>query len=197
MALETLAAGNLILGLLMAAVISIILGMGVSPVLVYLISYVFVIPVLVGLGAPVMSTHLFVLIFGAVANITPPVCVAAYTAATIARAPTMRTGFAAAKLGFAAYIVAFMLVLHPALLLLGGSSITEAALAIVTAGLGITAMSASFEGWLLGRASILQRLLLFGGGVLLISPWLELGGIGAGLLALTIFWQKFRPGHVK
>jgi len=133
--------------------------------------------------------------YGAVANITPPVCVAAFTAATIAGAPTMRTGFAAARLGFACYLVPFMLVLHPDLLFLEGVTL-GAALSIVTATAGITCMAVASEGWLLRKASILQRLVVFIAGVCLIAPQLYLAGIGAGLFILVLLWQKLRPEKV-
>ena len=198
MLVATLSAGNLILGLILAAIVTMILGMGVNPMLVYYIAYIFVIPALVEAGAPVMAVHIFALMYGAVANITPPVAVAAYTAATIAGAPAMKTGFEAAKLGFAAYIIPFMLVLHPALLLLGDVSLLESVLSMLTAAAGLTCMAASFEGWLLRRASILQRILLFAAGVFLVAPELwPWGGIGIGLLAVVTLWQKYQLGYAK
>jgi len=109
----------------------------------------------------------------------------------------MKTGFEAAKLGFAAYIIPFMLVLHPALLLLGDVSLLESVLSMLTAAAGLTCMAASFEGWLLRRASILQRILLFVAGICLVAPPLSLGGIGLGLLALVVLWQKFHLGYAK
>jgi len=194
-AVEALCAGNMIFGLLLAAVVTMILGMGVNPMLVYYIAYIFIIPPLVEVGAPEMPMHIFALMYGAVANITPPVCVAAYTAAAIAGAPTMRTGFAAARLGFACYLVPFMLVLHPDLLFLEGVTI-GAVLSIVTATAGIICMAVASEGWLLRKASVLQRIIVFVSGVCLVAPQLYLAVIGAGLFILVLLWQKLRPEKV-
>jgi len=191
---EVLSAGNLVLGLILAAVVMMILGMGVNPLLVYYIGYLFIIPALVKAGAPELPTHIFVLIYGAVANITPPIAVAAYTAAAIAKAPAMRTGFEATKLGFAAFIVPFMIVFHPDLMLLNGVTL-EAGISIVTAIAGISSIAIAFEGWLLRKASILERIVFFIGGICLIAPQLYLTGIGTGLLILVVLWQKYSIGR--
>lgn len=189
---EALCRGNLVLGLILAAFVTMILGMGVNPLLVYYIAHLFIIPALIKAGAPVMSAHIFALIYGGIANITPPVALASYTAATIAGASATKTGFEGVKLGFAAYIVPFLIVLHPDLLLLNGVTL-EAVLSLLTATAGVACMGAAFEGWLLHKTPIWQRIALFIGGICLIAPQLYLAGVGIGLLLLVMLCQKFRP----
>jgi TRAP transporter 4TM/12TM fusion protein len=188
LAVENIAGGNMLAGLILAAAICIIMGMGIAPTMVYYMAYIFVIPSLIKMGVPVLGAHFFALIYGGVANITPPVAVAAYTAANIAGAPPMRTGFEAAKLGFAAYAIPFMLVYHPAIMLVGSPSLIDSAIAILTAVLGLVSICSAFEGWLLKRNSNFHRFILFAGGLLLITPSIILGAIGfsAGILVIVI-----------
>jgi TRAP transporter 4TM/12TM fusion protein len=189
---EMLTAGNLIVGMLLAAVVTMILGMGVSPLLVYYIAYIFIIPVLINAGAPVMPAHIFALIYGAIANITPPVCMASFAAASIARAPPMKVGLEATKLGFAAFLVPFLLVLRPALLLLQGTTVIDAVIAIIASIAGISAMAAAFEGRLVRRARIWERVVLFAGGCCLMAPDIEIGAAGLAIVLFVAAWQRFR-----
>jgi len=193
---ETLMAGNLILGLVLAAVVTMVLGMGVSPLLVYYIAYIFIIPVLVKAGAPVMPAHIFALIYGAIANITPPVCMASFAAASIPRAPPMRVGLEATKLGFAGFLVPFLLVLRPALLLLQGTTVTDAVIAIVASVAGIAAMAAGFEGRLFRRTKIWERALLLAGGACLVAPSVEIGAAGLAVVLFVTMWQWLRKPSV-
>ncbi|MFC1971119.1 TRAP transporter permease [Chloroflexota bacterium] len=192
LAVELLAAGNMVAALIFAAIVCIILGMGVNPTLVYYIAYVFVIPALIKMGVPVLAAHLFALIFGGIANITPPVAVAAYTAASIAGAKPMRTAFQACKLGFAAYFVPFLLVFYPAMMIVGSHSIIDSSVGIITAAAGVICIGAAFEGWLLRGVPISQRILLFAAGGCLLVPVLHISALGLFLGALIILWQKFK-----
>ncbi len=199
---ESLMAGNLLLGLILAAVVCIILGLPLNPLLCYLLTYAFVIPALVnaasGMGTPPIAFHLFAFLFAAAAVITPPVCEAAFAAAAIARAPPMATGWQSMRLGMAAYIVPFIFVYEPALLILGGDyGWMRIAQALVTTVLGLVAVSAALEGWFVGRASLPQRVLMGVAGLILFVPGVRLFGdagfgllvVGLGTFALVTVWQ--------
>lgn len=189
---EALAGGNILIALILAAVVCLILGMGVNPTLVYYIAYIFVIPALIKIGVPVLSAHIFVLIYGGLANITPPVAVAAYIAANIAKASPMRTAFEACKLGFAGFFVPFLLVFYPSILLVGATDPVTTIYNVLVAGAGIAFISFSFEGWVLKRASVFQRILLFMGGICLVLNFLPLAIAGFCLGIVVFLWQKFR-----
>lgn len=173
--------GSIVFGLILAAIIGLILGTGLPAVLVYYISVAFIIPALVSMGAPVLPSHVFALMFGAMAMITPPICVAAFTAAAIAGAGPMRTGLAATRLGFAGYVVPFMFVFNPAIMLLGGSPLTSI-VSILLSVIGLAAAAAAFEGYLLRKATILERIILM------------LGALG--LVAVQFFWGRNMDAHV-
>jgi TRAP-type uncharacterized transport system fused permease subunit len=139
--------------------------------------------------------------FGALAMITPPVCVAAFTAAAIAGAGPMKTGLTASRLGFAGYVVPFLFVLNPAILLQETTVIT-ALVAIIAAVIALMGIAAGFEGYLLRKTSAWERGLLLAGGISLLafeyfsgqgivsSQWLTGSiGIGAMLLALVIIFR--------
>lgn len=189
---QALTMGNLLLALIVAAIINLILGMAGSPLLVYIICYVFVIPAMVDTGVSPIAASLFILFLAAAANITPPVCVAAFTAASIAGGPPMLTGWEACKLGFSAYLVSFLLVFHPGLILLGDSIFSQV-IDILSATASIICISAAFEGWLMKRMTMLERILLFAAGVsLFVSSPITLA-IGGGLLLTVALEQKFYP----
>jgi len=194
---ETVAGGHLIYGLLLAAAVSIILGMGLPSVLVYLILSVFVIPALVEMGTVTIAAHVFALMFGAAAMITPPVCLAAYAAASIAGASPLKTGFEASKLGFAGYLVPFLFVFHPALLAAGGATPIDSVVAILSAAIGIICIAGGFEGWLFKRTVPFERILLLVAGGCLVAPQLFLSFIGLALLVFIILSQRFRQGATR
>lgn len=167
--------GSMVFGLVIAALISLILGTGLPAVLVYYICVAFIIPALVSLGAPILPSHVFALMFGAMAMITPPVCVAAFTAAAIAQAGPMRTGLAATRLGFAGYIVPFMFVFNPSIMLLAGSPVSSI-VSIILSIAGLAAAAAAFEGYLIRKTTLEERIILM------------LGALG--LVAFQFFWGR-------
>lgn len=189
---EALAQGNIILALILAAVVCIILGMGVNPTLVYYIAYIFVIPALIKIGVPVLSAHIFALIFGGLANITPPVAVAAYIAANIAKAHPMRTAFEACKLGFAGFFVPFLAAFYPSILLVGSTNLLATIFNVLVTAAGIASISISFEGWLFKQASALQRVMLLVGGFCLALNSLYTVVTGALLVIVVVLWQRFK-----
>ena len=189
MALVGLGSGNLPLLLAIAAVASIILGMGMPTLGVYLLLATLIAPALVEVGIAPIAAHLFVLYFGMLSMITPPVAIAAFAAATISGAPAMRTGFAAATFGWAAFVLPFLFVLSPPLVMQGGWG--AIVLATATALAGIWLVTAAIVGQALRSANAVQRLALGAAGLLLLLPhdigqmlWTDAAGaaIGAGAL---------------
>ena len=187
-----LAGGEIALILLLAALISIVLGMGMPTLGVYLLLATLVTPSMVEVGIPPMAAHLFALYFGMLSLITPPVAVAAFTAATVAGADFMRTGFAAVHFGWTAYVVPFLFVLAPELLMQG--SALEILHTSATAVVGVWLVSAGFMGFFARPLGASHRLLFITAGLLLFFPasghahgaWTDVAGAClAGALALT------------
>lgn len=184
--LTTVADGNLALALVMAMVASLILGMGLPPTAVYVVEAAVVVPGLVRMGLAPLHAHLFVFYFSQFSAITPPVALAAFAAAGVAGTNFVKTGFMAMKIGFAAYLVPFLFIYRPALLL--GSSAWETIWHTVVAAVAVAALAAGFQGWGLVRLSWLARLLMFFSAILLIAPglWADLAGFGALAVALAV-----------
>jgi TRAP transporter 4TM/12TM fusion protein len=143
--LVQLGSENLILLLILAAVVSIILGMGLPTIGVYVMLAVLVAPALVKVGVPPLAAHLFILYFGMMSLITPPVAPAAFVAAAIAQAPSMATGWTAMRFGWASYIVPFLFVYSPAILMQG--SIVDIVVVTVTSLFGIWLICAAMTGF--------------------------------------------------
>ena len=171
-----LAGGQTPLILLLAALISIVLGMGMPTLGVYLLLATLVTPSMVEVGIPPMAAHLFALYFGMLSLITPPVAVAAFTAATVAESDFLRTGFAAVHFGWTAYVVPFLFVLAPELLM-EGSALTILHTA-ATAAIGVWLVSAGFMGFFARPLGTLHRVLFMAAGFLLFFP---AGGVSYGI----------------
>lgn len=190
----SLAGGRPFLGLVMVMLASLVLGLGLPTTASYVIQAALAAPALVELGFSHIAAHLFVFYFACIAVITPPVALAAYAAASIAGANPMEVGFIAFRLGVAAYIVPFMFVYSPALLMQGGAG--RVILALVTSLVGTLALASASEGWLFGRLGAPGRVLLALAAVLLIKQGVQTDLIGlcilAGVGALQ-FWRN-RPG---
>lgn len=167
-ALVQVASGNLFLMLIMSAIVCIILGMGMPTIGVYVLLATMVAPALVECGIAPISAHLFILYFGMMSMITPPVAIGAFAAATLAESEPMRTGFAAMRFGWLPFVVPFMFVASPTLLMEGSP------LAIVqdltTALIGAALVSMGIIGYLFRPLYILNRILFGGIGLLLILP---------------------------
>jgi TRAP transporter 4TM/12TM fusion protein len=193
--LVTIAGGNLVFLLMLTALTSFVLGMGLGAIACYVFLAIMVAPSLVSMGVPLLAAHLFIFYFGMVAFITPPVCIAAYAAAGIAGSEPFRTGWQATRLGIAAYIVPFSFTLGPALLLIG--SLAEIALTLITAVIGVAGLAVGVQGYLLARLNWLQRILLIGGGVVLIMPgWLHsILGFASLVVAALWHWAGSRQLH--
>lgn len=191
-----LAGGNWVLVLLLGAVSSFILGMGVTISACYIFLAIVLAPGLVSFGFDIMAVHLFVLYCGMMSYITPPVALTAFAAATISGASPMKTGVQAMKLGVAKYILPFIFVTSPALILRG--SVAEMLLVIPTCLIGLVIVSGALEGyfWKLGNLTMAIRVLLFGAGMLLAVPTLntDIYGIIAFVVLFGLAYLLRRGG---
>lgn len=164
----SMSGGNTFLALLFSAIACVILGMGLPTTASYVIAASIIAPALVRLNIPVLAAHLFVFYFACLSAITPPVALAAYAGAGIARSSPMKTAIEACKIGFAGFIVPFMFVYNAAILM-EGSPITilyTAATAIV----GVIFMSAGFQGFFIMKLNWAERIILLAGGLLTVVP---------------------------
>ncbi len=178
---------NLILVLLLEAVISLILGMGVGPLVSYLTLAMMAAPVVVQMGVPVLAAHLFLFYWAVTCFITPPYAIASFVAAAIAKTSLWKTGLQAMRLGVGIYIVPLFFVYNPAILLIGSPA--SIVMAIVTAIVGIAALAAGLEGYLLKDLNWPQRILLMGGGFYLAisSSFDQLYAVAA--IAAAVAWH--------
>lgn len=180
-----LAGGSLILLLLITMVVSVILGMGLPTSAVYVILAILVAPAMIEVGVNPLAAHMFIFYFGVLANVTPPVAIAAYAGAGIAGADPTKTGIIAFRLALAGFILPFMWVYEPALLMQGEPS--RIIMACISGVVGILALSAALQSYLFGRqATWWERLLLGAGALCLIKPGWVTDLIGVGLLASAI-----------
>ena len=179
----TLSGGHLFVALLLTALGSVILGMGLPTTAAYVVLAALGAPALVQLGVPLLAAHLFIFYFGCISNVTPPVSLAAFAAAGIAGSPSVKTALSAAMLAGAGFLVPFMFVYGPPLLLQG--SVPEVALAVVTALAGVTALAASMVGFLRRPLAVWERTLLGGAALGLIFPGLATDLIGVAALAVV------------
>ncbi|MEL0113972.1 MAG: TRAP transporter fused permease subunit [Rickettsiales bacterium] len=159
---------SLFLLLVLTAIVSILLGMGMPTSAIYLLLATMIAPSLIKLGVHPIAAHMFVLYYGLMSMITPPVAIAAFAAANLAGSKPMETGFAAVRLGWIAYVIPFVFVLAPELL--GQGSAVDIATATVTAFLGVWVASCGLIGYMFRPLSGLMRLVFFVSGILLLLP---------------------------
>lgn len=184
-----LANGKLIIALFLTMICCIVLGMGVPTTANYCIMAATCAPILVQMGVPVIAAHFFVFYFGIVADLTPPVALAAYAGAAIAQANPMKTAVTATKLAIGAFIVPYIFALSPSMLFIGTTSVFDIILIIITSFVGIFAVSASLEGYMLARMPWYLRILSAVGGLLLIYPGIVTDAIGLALVASVVVLQ--------
>ncbi|MGN7296487.1 TRAP transporter permease [Ferdinandcohnia sp. SAFN-114] len=183
--------GMLLPTLILVMLICIILGMGMPVAAAYILTAMLAAPALMELGVSLMAAHLFIVYFSIFSAITPPVAVAAYAAAGIADSNPNQVGIEAVRLGLVGFIIPFMFVLEPALLLDGPP--IEIFVSFLTAVIGVIALSAGVIGWLQKCATYLDRILLISSGLLLIYPHVLFSSMGIILFVLVIAVQKKRP----
>lgn len=190
--LLALAGDNLFLLMFFTMIACILLGMGLPTTANYVVTASMAAPALIAYGVPDIAAHFFVFYFGIVADITPPVCLAAYAGSGIAKANPMRAGVTAFKLAIAGFIIPYVFVYNPALLLQDADVLTVILL-LITAVLGMAAVSATMMNYFVYSFKWYERLLLLLSGLMLIYPenlMIELSGLG--LFLLIGFLQHFR-----
>ncbi|MFR6425929.1 MAG: TRAP transporter large permease subunit [Oscillospiraceae bacterium] len=168
---------SLLLALFLTMLCCIVLGMGVPTTANYCIMASTCAPILITLGIPKIAAHFFVFYFGIVADITPPVALAAYAGSAIAKSDPMKTGINATKLAIAAFIVPYMFAMNPSMLLMD-QGVLAAVQVIISSCLGIFGIAAALEGYVVTRAPWWQRILLAAGGLCLIDPRLMTDLVG-------------------
>ena len=178
--------GVVLIALILSMVVCIVLGMGLPTTPAYIIAASVVAPSLIKMGVPALQAHLFVFYFSCIAVITPPVALASYTAAAIAKASPMKVSTAAVKLGISAFIIPYFFVFNPALI--GQGTVVQVAAALVTALIGIYFLAAGVAGYFLRPLNWVLRLCFIFGSVLLIEPgWItDVIGVGLVLVACAV-----------
>jgi TRAP transporter 4TM/12TM fusion protein len=179
-----LAKDTLLLALVVTMIAGIVLGMGMPTTPAYIIMTALLVPAIIKLGVIPPAAHMFAFYFAVLSAITPPVALAVYAAAGLAKSDLWASGWAAVKIGAAGFIVPFMLVYEPALMMIG--EWPHVVGAFCTASAGILLFAAGLHGYFLTAANPWQRALLIAGGLLLIDPGLVTDIIGAGIAAIVI-----------
>ena len=183
-----LAGNQTIMALFLTMLCCIVLGMGVPTTANYCIMAATCAPILVRMGVPTIAAHFFVFYFGIVADLTPPVALAAYAGAAIAQANPMKTAFTATKLAIGAFIVPYVFALNPAMLFVDTTA-PEVILICITSVVGIFGVSAALEGYFLRPMQWYQRILSAAGGLLLIYPGLVTDTVGLCLVGAMLAVQ--------
>ena len=183
-----IAGESLLLLLLLTMITSLILGMGVPTTANYVITATMCAPALVLLGIPLLAAHLFVFYFGIIADITPPVALAAYAGAGIARANPFWTGVTASKLAIGAFIVPYIFVLNPAMVLIGTTPYLLT-MNLVTACGGMFGIGAAMIGFCVAPMNWYERIWFAAAGLMLIDPGFVTDVTGFVMLAIGLYFQ--------
>ncbi len=190
--------GHLMIALVLTMLCCIVLGMGVPTTATYIIMATTCAPILTtGMGLNAIPANMFVFYFGIVADITPPVALAAYAGSAIAKSDPMRTAFNASKLAIAAFLIPYMFCLNPAMLLIDTNPM-EFVIIIITSIIGMYAISAALEGFMLTPLNPLFRIILAAAGLMLIYPGTVTDIVGIVITALVFvieLQKKKSPGQ--
>ncbi|CDW94640.1 MULTISPECIES: TRAP transporter permease [unclassified Thiomonas] len=185
-------AHSLLLSLLLTMAVCLVLGMGIPTIPNYIITSSIAAPALLKLGVPLIVSHMFVFYFGIMADLTPPVALAAFAAASVAKASPMRIGFKATQIALAGFVVPYMAVYDPQLMLQGDWTWLGVAFVTAKAILAIVLWGAVAVGYLRGPMSVLERLLAFCAAALLITALPMTDEAGFALAAIVLLWHGLR-----
>lgn len=183
-----MAGDNIFIAALLTMIISVFLGMGVPATAAYIIVAAISVPILVNLGVPPLAAHMFAFYYAALSSITPPVALASYAAAGIARADATKVSFESMRIGGIGFILPFFFLFNPHLLFDGGS-VSASVFAGITALIGGIALSGFLAGWFIGKLNWLDRSLLMVGGLLMIFSDLLISAIGLLIIVSGILLQ--------
>ena len=190
-AIVQLAGNATIVGLVLTMICCIVLGMGVPTTANYCIMASTCAPILIQLGFPAVAAHFFVFYFGIVADITPPVALAAYAGSAIAKSNPMKTGINATKLAIAAFIVPYIFAYNPSMLFVGNVAWYDVIIISITALLGLFGIAAALNGYLYRRIPVILRIALVAGGLGMMIPGLASDLIGLAVVAAVVAFQYF------
>ena len=190
-AIVSVAGNATIIGLVLTMICCIVLGMGVPTTANYCIMASTCAPILVQLGFPMVAAHFFVFYFGIVADITPPVALAAYAGSAIAKSNPMKTGINATKLAIAAFIVPYIFAYSPAMLFEGVNGVLPVLQIAVTSIVGLFAIAAALNGFLWKKIPMVLRLVLVAGGLCMMVPEALTDVIGLVVVGAIVVYQKF------
>lgn len=179
--LVALAGGNIYVAAIIVAIITIILGCGMPPTPTYVILATVLVGPLVEMGASPLSAHMFIFMFSCIGALTPPVAITAYTAAALAKSSPNKTGFRAFRMGLVAYIIPFIFLLNPTILMQG--AFVNVVIAFLTSIIGIFCLTGAVEGYIFKFWGVAPRVLLGAAAILLIDPGSVTDMIGFCLLA--------------
>jgi len=185
-----LSGGNLVVLLVLIGFAALIMGMGLDAIPSYITLATLLAPALMALGVSTVGAHLYVVYWGLASFFTPPLCIAVFITAGIAKSDVWETGWEAVRLGLGAFLVPFAFVLEPALLLDG--SVPDIARAAVTALVGAICLSTGLRGFALARLTLFGRALMIVGGILMIGPGLLLPAAGFAIAGFVLFGQLDR-----
>ena len=184
----TVAGSNVLIALFLTMICCIVLGMGVPTTANYCIMAATCAPILIRMGVPALAAHFFVFYFGIVADLTPPVALAAYAGAAIAQGNPMKTALTSTKLAIGAFIVPYVFATSPAMLFID-TNVWEVILICTTSIVGIFGISMALEGFLLSNFRWYQRILCAAGGLMLIIPGVVTDVAGLVLVGLVVVMQ--------
>ena len=186
--LLALSGGVTIVALFFTMIACIILGMGVPTTANYVIMATITAPIVVKLGVPVLAAHMFVFYFGIVADITPPVALAAYAGSAIAHSNPLKTGVTATRIAITAFIIPYVFAFNPDMLLVDGS-LVSAIVITISAFIGMLGIATGMEGFMTTKLNIVQRIMCLLGGVFLIIPGSSTDLIGIILVIIVFAMQ--------
>ena len=188
-AIVSISGGNMMIALFLTMLCCIVLGMGVPTTANYCIMAATCAPILITLNVNPIAAHFFVFYFGIVADITPPVALAAYAGSAIAKADPMKTGINATKLAIAAFIVPYIFCMNPSMLFIGTTAFDVVSIA-VTSVAGLFGVASALNGYLYRPINPLFRILMIGGGLCMMIPGAVTDLIGVVLLAGVVLIQR-------
>jgi TRAP-type uncharacterized transport system fused permease subunit len=200
--LVQMAGDSVFLLLLITACIGIVLGMGMPTLGVYVLLSALIAPALVQAGFTLIASHMFVLYFGLLSMITPPIALAAFTAASLAKADPMKTGFEAVRYGWSAYIIPFIFIFAPELLFQGSAGLI--AITFVRTGFAVWLISVGASGYFRDHLRVIDRAGIILAGACLLLPasampswglWVNLAGLVLSLVVIALNFKK--SGHRK
>ncbi|WP_154865143.1 TRAP transporter permease [Neofamilia massiliensis] len=189
--LVELAGGSLLLTMVFTMISCIILGMGIPTTANYVITSTVAAPALMQLGVPTLAAHMFCFYFGIVADITPPVALAAYAGSGISGGDPLKTGFQAVRLAIAAFLIPYLFVYNPVMLLIDANFLRVITV-VISALIGMVGISAGLSNYFVAKTNIVEKIILLVGGFGLLVPGTVTDIMGVAALVVVFFLQKVR-----